>query len=410
MKHLRQYIRHQLIIEENSKYKPGSIGHELEKIRQHMFNKEYESDMKSTMSFVGKTVLGLSGPVGGMATLLWDLGWHAIDSAKDGKPIPEREISEYPILDAFDIDPDVWDVLDDHEVINEWMPEYFESLKGLDPTAPWSTIPDVNDFIAKKVAEVSGNKVQVVNIKELRQYVRKLLLTEMAQDIVPGAKVIFMAGAPGSGKSTVLSQLSFLSRFEVVNPDDWYEPFLEEAGIPLDIAGFTQRYFDLTRAIRHGEENGLDTTELEAWKAELKPMMSKNMKLFNKARRLAKERASQLSQEGKDFIIDGTGGNYREISKLKEAYEAMGYSTAMIYITIPMETSVERNFQRGEKGKRRLHQSAVERSWESVNTNREPYEQLFGDNFFYVDNSGTYEDYQDNIELIRDGIQEFLEG
>ena len=267
-------------------------------------------------------------------------------------------------------------------------------------------------------------------MKYLRQYIRQILKEQMIQNVVSGAKVIFMAGAPGSGKSTVLRQLNLLDRFAIVNPDDWYEPFLEDAGIPLDVGSLTQQYFDLSRAIRHGQEEGLDTTELEAQKAELRPTMSKNMKLFNKARRMAKERATELSQDGKDFIIDGTGGNLKEITKLKSAYEAMGYDTAMVYISVPKETSVNRNFQRGEgrcsdtsysdqsscedagetwePGGRRLHQMDVERSWESVNRNKESYEDIFGINFFYIENIGTLEEYENNIELVRDGIQGFL--
>jgi len=243
---------------------------------------------------------------------------------------------------------------------------------------------------------------------ELRQYIRRILLEQMAQDVIHGAKVIFMAGAPGSGKSTVLRQLGLLDRFAVVNPDDWYEPFLEEHDIPMDIASFTQRYFDLKRSLKAGKSQGLDVTEIEDSIAELRPTMSTNMKLFNQARKLAKEKAAELSQSGKDFIIDGTGGNYNEISKLNAAYNEMGYDTAMIYISVPMETSVDRNFQRGEQGGRRLHQKDVERSWQSVTENQEPYEELFGDNFFFVGNLGTYDDYQDNIELIRDGMQQFL--
>jgi predicted ABC-type ATPase len=245
-------------------------------------------------------------------------------------------------------------------------------------------------------------------MKHLRQYIRQILKEQMAQDIVPGAKVIFMAGAPGSGKSTTLNQLNLLDRFAIVNPDDWYEPFLEEAGIPLDIGGLTQEYFDLGRAIRYGEENGLDTSELEARKAEMRPVMSKNMKLFNKARKMAKEKQAELSQSGKDFIVDGTGGNIREITKLKDAYEGMGYSTAMVYISVPKETSVDRNFQRGEKGGRRLHQDQVERSWDAVDRNKSTYEDLFGESFFYIENIGTLQEYEENIELVRDGIQGFL--
>ena len=241
----------------------------------------------------------------------------------------------------------------------------------------------------------------------LREYIRIILL-EQLKDSFQGKKMIFMAGAPGSGKSTVLNQLGLLEQFSIINPDDWYEPFLKEAGISLDIASFTQEYFDIVSALEAGKEQGLDVSELEKKRAELRPTMSTNAKLFNTARKQAKQKAAHLSAEGKDFIIDGTGGSYREISKLNSVYLQMGYDTAMVYVSVPKDISLERNFQRGEKGKRRLHDKAVSRSWESVNRNKELYEELFGSNFLFVDNSGTYEDYQERIELIRPAMENFL--
>ena len=242
----------------------------------------------------------------------------------------------------------------------------------------------------------------------LRNYIRSILLESLASDVIPGAKMIFMAGSPGAGKSTVLRALKLTPRFSVINPDDWYEPFLVEAGISLDVAGFTQQYFDLVTAIKQGEENGVDVSVLQQQKDELRPTMSKNMKLFNLARKLAKEKATVLSEEGKDFIIDGTGGNIREITKLKNTYESMGYDTAMIYIEVPLDVSLERNYQRGEKGKRRLHQSAVERSHESVTRNLGEYSAMFGQNFFHIRNVGSYEDFQQNISSIQTDIDTFL--
>tara|TARA_Y100001970_G_scaffold271481_1_gene366926 strand:- start:50395 stop:51132 length:738 start_codon:yes stop_codon:yes gene_type:complete len=241
----------------------------------------------------------------------------------------------------------------------------------------------------------------------LRKYIRNLIL-EMAGDISPGRKVIFMAGAPGAGKSTVLKQLGLINQFEIVNPDDWYEPFLEEAGISLDIHTFTQKYFDIMSAIKAGKAEGLDVTELQSEREALRPTMSENMKLFARARKLAKEKASELSSQGIDFIIDGTGGNYKEISKLNTVYKHMGYDTGMIYISVPKTTSIERNWQRGEKGKRRIHSDAAARSWDSVDKNLEPYKLLFGNSFFFVDNSSSFEDFQENIESIRSNMETFL--
>lgn len=241
----------------------------------------------------------------------------------------------------------------------------------------------------------------------LRSYIRKLLSEEVS-DATPGKKMIFMAGAPGSGKSTVLKQIGIIDQFSIINPDDWYEPFLIDAGISLNVGEFTQRYFDIIAAIKEGKEAGLDTTELEEKRAELRPTMSENMKLFSRARKLAAMEAARLSTEGKDFIIDGTGGNFRQIANLNLAYRDLGYLTAMIYVSIPEETSVQRNDDRGKQGKRRIHPSAVRKSHQSVSSNLQSYSDLFGSNFFAIDNSGSFEEYQNNIEKARESIEVFL--
>ncbi len=48
-------------------------------------------------------------------------------------------------------------------------------------------------------------------------------------------KVIFMAGAPGAGKSTVIDRLG-LQTLDIINPDDFYEPMLDQAGLGKNIA------------------------------------------------------------------------------------------------------------------------------------------------------------------------------
>ena len=47
-------------------------------------------------------------------------------------------------------------------------------------------------------------------------------------------RIIFMAGAPCAGKSTAIEKLG-LSDMNVINPDDFYEPALERAGLGKNI-------------------------------------------------------------------------------------------------------------------------------------------------------------------------------
>ena len=167
---LREYIREALLAEKNrdyegrsDKYPEGSIGWGLTLISNERQNAHSNALLKKMVKNLGKTAVGAI-PGGAALSLLWDaaeFAWKNAEDATAEDETVERAADEYPILQAFVIDPDVWDVLDDHEVVKEWMPEYLEILKTLDPMASWDTIPPINDFIAKKVKEVSRDKVTV---------------------------------------------------------------------------------------------------------------------------------------------------------------------------------------------------------------------------------------------------------
>ena len=71
----------------------------------------------------------------------------------------------------------------------------------------------------------------------LREFIRELL-----KEAVDPPKVIFMAGGPGSGKSTVIRQLGLDGRLKVINPDDQYEADMQAEGIPMDRATLLDEY------------------------------------------------------------------------------------------------------------------------------------------------------------------------
>ena len=236
----------------------------------------------------------------------------------------------------------------------------------------------------------------------LREYIR--LLLEQADR----PKVIFMAGGPGSGKSTVIRNLGLGGRLKVINPDDQYEADMQEQGIPMDRASLLDEYQPIRTEYLAAQEAGDDETmaELEPEYSRLRSILSKNMTLFNQARKAAKEAQTEHIRAGEEFLVDGTGGNYNEIARQVEKLESAGYDAAMIFIDVPMETSVERDQARGEIGGRRLGRKTVERSHEAVSANRPRYEELFGDDFFYVENSG--ENFERSIEEIASGVARFL--
>jgi len=237
----------------------------------------------------------------------------------------------------------------------------------------------------------------------LREYIRHLLV-----EVADRPKVIFMAGAPGSGKSTVIKKLGLATRLKVINPDDQYETDMRAEGIPMDRAKLLDQYGPIKAQYLVAQEAGDEEAiaELEPEYLELRGILSRNMKLFNQARKAAKEEQEGLISAGGEFLVDGTGGNYHEIAKQVDKLEGIGYDTAMIFIGVPVETSMERNRARGERGGRRLTDSTVKRSWNAVTENSPKYEKLFGEDFFYVENSG--EDFELSIDDIAAGVARFL--
>lgn len=199
-------------------------------------------------------------------------------------------------------------------------------------------------------------------------------------------KIIFLSGSPGSGKSTVVRLLG-LNDFETIDPDKYYEQHLVSNKIPLNIAKLEEDYFAIYEQMKAAIEAG-DEEEI----ARLKPEYNRQRKIivlngvgFTAGLRQAKEKRLALSAEKHNFIIDGTGGDYKAVSKLKLSLEKDGYDTAMIFVDAPLEIALQRNQARGEAGGRKLRDKTVEKSWTLTHSNLERYEQLFGDTFFYVD-------------------------
>ncbi len=248
-------------------------------------------------------------------------------------------------------------------------------------------------------------------------------------------KAIFMAGSPGAGKSTVINRMN-LDDMEIINPDDFYEPALEKAGLGKNIKKIKDDYTEARERLRNvvfrilnfemGEEKidhdtlmqmyaqalELDPSEeLSSAKAQYDPereKIVKQAKLFAQAQKSAKAKQAQISDEGKSFIIDGTGGAFARIRNQKKALEEMGYETGMIFVDIPLEDAIARQEKRLQAGGRALEPKAIEKSWTAVQKNKDPYSELFGDSFFLV--SAREEDMDDSVQGVRPMLSKFLSG
>ena len=236
-------------------------------------------------------------------------------------------------------------------------------------------------------------------------------------------RIIFMAGAPGSGKSTAIKELG-LSNMNVINPDDFYEPALERAGLGKNITKVKDDYMDardkLIAALEIDTEEKIKHDEIENLYAQaeqnsnLKSLKKaydqtrdkvvQQAKIFNQARRDAKSKQAEIVDSGESLIVDGTGGIFGQIRNQKSDLEDKGYKTAMVFVDIPLEVALDRQEKRLQAGGRSLPAKSVEKSWNAVSKNKDKYLELFGENFFLVNTSDENFDF----DSVKSRLDRFL--
>jgi predicted ABC-type ATPase len=219
-------------------------------------------------------------------------------------------------------------------------------------------------------------------------------------------KAIFMAGSPGSGKSTVLKGLGLLG-VNIINADDHYEKELKKAGLPLggkpEIMKRRRKLQAELEELEPGSEAAIEKqAEIEGTSREF----SAYSKLFNSALAYKSASYKKFLDAGENFIVDGTAGNRREMISKKAELEEAGYDVGMILLDLDLETAIARNKIRGSTGGRELLNRELEASHGAVAKNIDFYKQLFGDNFFYVE--AAEDKIQSSIANIRPKVQEFF--
>ena len=165
----------------------------------------------------------------------------------------------------------------------------------------------------------------------------------------PKRKVIFMAGGPGSGKSSVIKGLGLKEQgFKIVNQDISLEWLMKNNGLPTDMKDFTPE------------------------------QASKFGSLSWDARMIAKRKQTKFQGQGDGIIVDGTGNSLKTMQDQVQEFKNKGYDVQMIFVETSLETALERNRARKERS---LRDGIVKRTHESVQSNKQSFKEMFAGNF-----------------------------
>jgi adenylate kinase family enzyme len=205
-------------------------------------------------------------------------------------------------------------------------------------------------------------------------------LIQLLKEVQDSPKAIILAGAPGSGKGTILKDLN-LSKFKILNIDDTIAALSKQDQFTLD----------------------QKTADFEDRSKFMSAMQTA-------AKQLKTQDLPQTILNKESFILDGTASSPNQTLKLKSQLEEAGYKVMMLYVYTELETSLKRNEERFEKSggeDRSLLPGAVLGTWLMVAKNFPLYQQLFGNNFVSVANTGNNETLKDIDQIIQKYVTPF---
>ena len=160
-------------------------------------------------------------------------------------------------------------------------------------------------------------------------------------------KAVFMAGAPGAGKSTIANKLFGGTGLRSLNVDTFWQ-FYKTVGREGNYEKFWQLY-------KNQEKNYLD---------------------------------GRLG-----LLIDGTARNPETMANVKSHLESLGYDCAMVFVNTSLETSLARTVQRadtpGKDQGRTVDAEFVTSTWQQVQNGLGKLQGTFGQQFYIIDNNDT---------------------
>jgi len=180
-------------------------------------------------------------------------------------------------------------------------------------------------------------------------YMQEDLIQEGVYD--PGIfKAVFLMGGPGSGKSTVVNQLSFKALgLKIINTDKSFETGLKKAGQTLD---------------------------LKLVPADIRDPIRK------KAKRQTTRMLDRYIDGRLGLVFDTTSADASKIKSYKSMLDRIGYESKMVYVSASLDNAQSRNSNRARK----LPPEIVKKDWDRSQKNIDTMKKIFKKDFVQVTN------------------------
>lgn len=216
---------------------------------------------------------------------------------------------------------------------------------------------DFKDYSAGTPGHDDALKKKIFN--SVRKGMRVEMFTPTSSPLTEGVydknifKLVFIGGAPGSGKDYVLQKV--LSSFGLIeiNSDIAFENRMLKAGLSFKMP-------DNEKASRDSLRDGSKATTNSKMKLAI---------------------AGRLG-----LIINSVAADFDKISNQKALFESLGYDTAMVFVQVTNEVSKQRNELRGNLGGRTVPEPIRQDKYDEANQAVKKYDKLFS-NFYIIDNS-----------------------
>jgi len=248
-----------------------------------------------------------------------------------------------------------------------------ESLQKIESKP--SYIDDYLDVLMKQLA--------IEMIQPIKQSCDEMRLKiPISYDDIPSMekpKAIFIAGAPGSGKTYLMTHLipnNF--KYALYNVDLYQEHLLKTNGL------FENKEREKTiRNELQAEHTNITPKELDKLtQSHIASIIATSMAISQKCMR---EDFNQMLIKKLPIVIDRPGNRASTVREDKKKLEKAGYQTIMIMVYVSPITALQRNQLR----ERHVHPPRILDAWIGCMNNIATYKTLFGENFFLIQNDSS---------------------